>query len=412
MSGSTAWTWRHAIAKSDLPAETRHVLLTLSLWMNELGEGCYPSIADLVDATARDKKTVRKHLDHACEKGWLVSEQLGLKGQRWRRKEYKARWPERDIEATTSSEGGGPVPPPSNAEKVGEPVPEGGGTGSPKVGEQVPQDNTSPEDSSNTSPVERERASAQDDGDREGRQDVDAEAGASRDAVKRAFRKAFREWPSFVADSEPEAMKAWFALSPEERELASAEIARYVEAAKAGGRKAVCSFAVYLREKRWEKLPEQPAAAGSQGGQEPTRPDGWAAGFGPVWAARLHAVLLAGPDHPDRAPPDIPIIAGEAFWLASQLAQAWPSLAALVNGKGRVFEPQWHALKDAIEFVPSTGPVYADWRDEYARRGWPWPKGAPGMDGLWFPKGGPDGLKEFNEAVRRTAGGANQEAAE
>ncbi len=36
-----SWTWRHGILKSDLPATTRHVLLTISCHMNDLGEGAY-----------------------------------------------------------------------------------------------------------------------------------------------------------------------------------------------------------------------------------------------------------------------------------------------------------------------------------------------------------------------------------
>jgi len=40
MSGP-AWTWRHAILEAELPATTKHVLLTISCFMNDVGEGCY-----------------------------------------------------------------------------------------------------------------------------------------------------------------------------------------------------------------------------------------------------------------------------------------------------------------------------------------------------------------------------------
>jgi len=92
---SVAWTWRHAIIKSGLPATTRHVLLTVSMHMNELGEGCYPTVEMLVEETGLSKRAVLTHLQAAIDAGWLVRMELGLRGRKWRRCEYKTRWPER-----------------------------------------------------------------------------------------------------------------------------------------------------------------------------------------------------------------------------------------------------------------------------------------------------------------------------
>src|ERR1044072_799232 len=132
-SASRAWSWRHAIANSGLPPTTRHVLLTISIKMDETGGSCYPPITELVALTGLDKKTVRKHLEIAESKGWIEISQHGFRGQRWKRNDYVARWPGRDLAGTlttaTESEGGGLVPPPSDAE-VGGMVTEGGGDGS------------------------------------------------------------------------------------------------------------------------------------------------------------------------------------------------------------------------------------------------------------------------------------------
>src|SRR5690606_29974766 len=137
---SAAWSWRHAFAQSDLPATTKHVLHTLGMFMNELGEGCYPSVADICRYSRLDKKTVLKHLAAAREAGWIAVSQHGYRGQRWKRQEYAARWPERDLVAACppddGEEGGGAVPPPSGAPKVVESVPEGGGIEGSKVVEQ------------------------------------------------------------------------------------------------------------------------------------------------------------------------------------------------------------------------------------------------------------------------------------
>lgn len=89
-----AWTWRHLICKSDLPATTRHVLLTLSCFMNEVGGGCYPTQEQLAAATGLSDRAVRTHLEQAETKGWLKRNEHGFRGQRWRNTEYWALWPD------------------------------------------------------------------------------------------------------------------------------------------------------------------------------------------------------------------------------------------------------------------------------------------------------------------------------
>lgn len=91
---SRAWTWRHAILKSDLPATTRHVLLTLSCFMNDVGGGCYPTQEDLAKASGLSDRAVRTHLELAEKEGWLKRTEHGFRGQRWRNTEYWALWPD------------------------------------------------------------------------------------------------------------------------------------------------------------------------------------------------------------------------------------------------------------------------------------------------------------------------------
>ncbi len=87
---SPAWSWRHAITQSDLPANTRLVLLTLSCHMNEHGRGCFPSQEQLAAEAGLDRKTIRRHLERAEEAGWIRRTELGLKGQKWRLTDYRA----------------------------------------------------------------------------------------------------------------------------------------------------------------------------------------------------------------------------------------------------------------------------------------------------------------------------------
>lgn len=87
------YTWRQAILQSNLPAVTRHLLLTLSCYVNDMQEGCYPSTKTLEKVTGLSERTVITHLKIAAEKGWLVIEKHGFKGQEWARNHYHIAFP-------------------------------------------------------------------------------------------------------------------------------------------------------------------------------------------------------------------------------------------------------------------------------------------------------------------------------
>lgn len=84
-------TWRSAICDSGLPATTRHVALTLSLWMNERAASAFPSVPTLVNATGLSERAVRSHLHDLVNAGWLklVKESAGQR----RGNEYEASTP-------------------------------------------------------------------------------------------------------------------------------------------------------------------------------------------------------------------------------------------------------------------------------------------------------------------------------
>lgn len=102
------WTWRHAIINSELPATTRHVLLTLSCHVNDAGEPAYPSTALLSAETGLSERAVVTHLRDAAALGWLSVEKHGYGGQRWARNQYYPRLPDgfqlvdRDVKRTES----------------------------------------------------------------------------------------------------------------------------------------------------------------------------------------------------------------------------------------------------------------------------------------------------------------------
>lgn len=120
-TASEAWTWRHAVVRSGLPPTTRHVLLTLSVFMDEMGRSCFPSIDDLIETTGLGRTSIIKHLAEAVSAGWIRKSRHGFGGRRWRHGEYEPCWPGRDIEGSSLGE------PPPDDEVVH--VANGGGSG-------------------------------------------------------------------------------------------------------------------------------------------------------------------------------------------------------------------------------------------------------------------------------------------
>lgn len=207
----------------------------------------------------------------------------------------------------------------------------------------------------------------------------------SPEAVRRAFKRWYPSWPSFVADSEPEALKAWIALSADERLEAAERTAAYCDAVRAAGRKLVCSAGVYLREKRWEKIPPPVAPV-----------DLLAQPFGKAWSAR-RLRLLAGPSGPipklsgfkqrlfDAADRD-----GRAAILAEHRAMyGWPAVQHMHRDAAEA-RPVTASASDhdaGREFVQVRvgSDVFEAWRALHAELGFPWLPDMGRQEWIYFP---------------------------
>lgn len=398
MNVSQAWSWRAAIMQSDLEPTTRHVLLTISMHMNEKGEGCYPSQELLAAETGLSREWVSKQIKTAVAKGWLLIEKHGFKGRKWKRNEYLPRWPERDLTGGEMAEneaeqGSEPRSQPQNEDVNSV------GRGCELEGAEV-VNHVHTNFSENISENLSKRAQAR--GER-GDENPDLEKGegqgagedggeALRGSGKAAFKAAHASWPTFTTDSTPEAEKAWFALSPAERVKAADEAQRYVAAAQATGRKLVCSFGVYLREKRWEKLaaPDAPAARLS----EPP--------FGPAWCAERIARILAvrpvvwQPKAYQRQMLAEGKIDEAAETRAANLAaRAW-ALGLMdeqaAKGNGAACAPESIAAGKAFGKVERDSALWHQWLEAFAAQGWPWLPDMGKHWGAYFPAEGPDGF--------------------
>jgi hypothetical protein len=111
--------------------------------MNQHGESCYPSIEMIAKASGLSKRAVITHLDTAEKEGFLTVQAHGFRGQKWKRNEYSASFPDKK---------GGERPAP-RPEKGGEPHSKGGEPHDMKVVNHVHQDKNNPVNNPKNNPL-------------------------------------------------------------------------------------------------------------------------------------------------------------------------------------------------------------------------------------------------------------------
>ncbi|MEB3269961.1 MAG: hypothetical protein VKJ09_15580, partial [Leptolyngbya sp.] len=200
-------------------------------------------------------------------------------------------------------------------------------------------------------------------------------------------------WPDWDTSSPGYIAKQFARLDSADREAAERWRDAYLRDLAARKKRPV-PVGVFIRDRLWAGLDPQilvnarsiAERGASKGGH--ALPDDWAPAFGPVWMACRFEALLAGPREGAEVPES-------GFWLVSQIQRDWPRVHALhlsVATGGLKLPPHLHGLADDMEFVPTGTAVFDAWRDTFRARGWPLPDG---RDGLYFPKGGPEGIDAF-----------------
>lgn len=122
------FSWRGSICESDLPADTRHVALVLSMHMSERADSAFPSYETLAADTGRSKSTVSKALKELKALGWLTI--VTTQGGRGRVNHYQGTVPQQYRLPDANH-------PPSGTETKSETVPEAPINGTAVVPEDV-----------------------------------------------------------------------------------------------------------------------------------------------------------------------------------------------------------------------------------------------------------------------------------
>ncbi len=107
---------------------TRHVLLTLSVFMDPAGY-CYPSTRNLAGATGLSERSVCTHLERAAGEGWIGRRRHAPSGREWKHHGYQAAIPADALNVVQ-------CPSPEAAERRS--VPSGGGAERPSGGAERP----------------------------------------------------------------------------------------------------------------------------------------------------------------------------------------------------------------------------------------------------------------------------------
>lgn len=372
--------------KAQLGSPNRKILaIRLADFADDDGRGIWPTVGRLANETELSERTVQRLLREFVDDGLLivVAEGGGRPGQATRY-DFDMRVLERFAGAKKVVDGchgdtGVTVSPVTTEAATGD---NGDRDGCHGVTQTVIEPSYNPS-------LERARESEQ-------------ESKENRKAVEKAFKRAFHAWPTFVDDSEPKAWKAWNALTADERIKAFEETPRYIEVVKATGRGKICSYQIYLIEKRWEKLPVK--AEVQQSGSVP------AAQLGKIWGARVYELLLNGPtNHVSLTPIEQSIADSgrftEEFLIREKQARhGFPAVNELFekagNRRGALVPTRLQAIKDLLVQVRIGSDEWKAWEAFHLERGWPWLTDLGSAEWVYFPAGGPDGLNGFEIALR------------
>jgi hypothetical protein len=220
MSGQ-AWTWRHAILEAELPATTKHVLLTISCFMNDVGEGCYRTTKELAQFTGLSERAVCTHIENAVKLGWLKKSQHGFRGQKWKRHEYAPLWPKGAEPSSAAS----------------------------KEALNVVQEGTEPNDKKALNQVQRDKNISK---------NISKSFPSAHSREGGEFLKFWNEWPEAARPRERSfAEKLFVQLTPEDRALAVTSSSSYRATQTLRG--GFAAMIVYLRDRLFLEFEDAPS---------------------------------------------------------------------------------------------------------------------------------------------------------
>ena len=378
---------------ADVKGGDMLVLLALADWANDDGM-CFPAIPTIARRARMTGRNVQLCLRKLCNLGLVrIEDNAGPHGVN---RYFVTARPDRDaVAAATTSSGGGekfsPVEEPQEGVKNDaqgvKPASPGGEAGFTQT---VIEPSTEPS-------TERERAIADDDRSL----DVDDPS-----KFEKRVKRIEAGWPGALGSSTKWAVKQFAGLTDAERAAAETRAEAFLAACKRDGVKPP-AVGVYFRDRKFADLPDDCATVSTCDPQTLLAPV-----YGPLWQAVRMRALLAGPVPVTLAPIVERLIAEGKADRDAEMAQAvtakgWPRVNRMHDQArhrvGITVAAHLKPIADLCEPVEIRSDLFAAWRDEHRRRGWPWLPEPDGLPVVWFPRGGPDGLSAFEQAIGQFA---------
>lgn len=234
-----------------------------------------------------------------------------------------------------------------------------------------------------------------------------ASGNENREAISKALERSFfvlvKGWPGSEGMPTGEALRHWCALSDEQRSIAQDKRDAWLQALRSQSRKHIPVPSTYVRERLWESVPD--VVPKSRPSTMEARP------FGKLWSADRLRLLFEKPTGVflRLTPFEQTMVANgklkEADLIHDKRTRTgWPIVNEM-HAKARDRSSFW--VNSDIEacassFVPVKvgSDEWEAWEREHKVRGWPWLPDPGQQEWVYFPAGGPDGLKEFEQAVQ------------
>ncbi|MEN5277326.1 helix-turn-helix domain-containing protein [Brucella sp. TWI432] len=226
-----------------------------------------------------------------------------------------------------------------------------------------------------------------------------------RKKIEKAYWRLVRSWPKLDGTPQAKWFDSWLALTPEERIQAVEKRDAWVELLRANGRDHIHVPGTYFENKLWEQVPDAPAESADQPARLEAKP------FGKLFGIDVYRNFLtvspgpiSGPTAFERAQIQHGERTENEIFREKLVKQGWASVEAMferaATGRSIAVSGRLQALSDQMESVGVGSDRWLEWQAYHAERGWRWYPSPDWLKWVYFPVGGPDGLKEFETALR------------
>lgn len=230
----------------------------------------------------------------------------------------------------------------------------------------------------------------------------------SQKSLERSFWRIVRDWPKIAGLPKDKWFAAWCALTPQERLDAAEKRDAWIALLKANGKDHIHVPETYFREKLWKDVPDSALKSATGEAIRKFEPK-----FGPVWGAKRMLPLFDAPrkDLPDGRNDflrrllreDSPM--GEVERRKRRIEHGYPEVNKLdgggVSNTGTAEDERFREFaREWMVAVVVNSDVWNEWQSYFDGREWPWVPDTGRQPVVYFPKGGPSELSNFETAVQ------------